>query len=93
MPSNLKSGSGLAALVCMAIGSMTCGASAVTLEVAKKCEELTMKEYPFREPGNPAAGLKRGTTREADRYHRECLEKGGNVDPQPESPAPSGTPR
>ena len=93
MPANLNSGSGLAALVCIAVGSMACGASAVTPEVAKKCEELTITQYPFREPGNPAAGLKRGTPLEAEPYHRKCLEHGGNVNAGPISPAQSDAPR
>jgi len=61
MFSHVKSASALAGLVCIAVGCMTGGASAVTAEVAKKCAALTAKAYPPRVPGNPAAGLAKGT--------------------------------
>jgi hypothetical protein len=42
------------ALICIALGSTPNRATAVTVEVAKKCEALTAKAYPPREVGNPA---------------------------------------
>src|ERR1700693_1822139 len=70
---NLKSGSAVAALVCIAVGSMTAVASAVTAEVAKKCETLADKAYPPRVPGNPAAGSATGTAQSKRSYFSKCL--------------------
>jgi hypothetical protein len=64
-------------------GSTT--AIAVTVEVAKKCGVLVAKAFPPRVPGNPAAGLARGTPQEQRDYFRQCLEKGGNMDNAKES--------
>jgi hypothetical protein len=55
---NLKIGSAFVALVCIAVAP---NASAVTAEVAKKCNALTAKAYPPRVVGNPAAGSAKGT--------------------------------
>jgi hypothetical protein len=92
---NLKSGSGLAALVCIGVGSMTGSASAVTVEVAKKCEALTIKAYPPRVAGNPAAGSAKGTGAAERSYFRECVANGGNMEGHvpATSPARSDRPR
>ena len=89
MLANLKSGSALAALVCIAVGSIAGSASAVTAEVAKKCEALTIKAYPPRVPGNPAAGSAKGTGPVERSYFRKCVANGGNMKDQapPTSPA------
>jgi hypothetical protein len=59
---------------------MTNGALAVSVEVAKKCDALTAKAYPPREPGNPAAGSDKGTGLEAQSYHEKCIANGGKMD-------------
>jgi hypothetical protein len=74
---NLKIGSALVALVCIAVAP---NASAVTAEVAKKCNALTAKAYPPRVPGNPAAGLAKGTAQSARDYFNKCVANGGNMD-------------
>ena len=51
MLSNLKSGSALAALVCIGVGSMTGGASAISAKVAKKCDALCTSA-PASDPGS-----------------------------------------
>jgi hypothetical protein len=56
------------------------GASAVTAEVAKKCAALTAKAYPPRVPGNPAAGLAKGTAQSERDYFNKCVANGGNMD-------------
>ena len=43
MFASLKSGSALAALICLAASLITTSAPAITVEVAKKCNELTAK--------------------------------------------------
>jgi len=80
MLANLRSGGAPAALLCIGVGLMTGSASAVTVEVAKKCEILTAKAFPPREPGNPAAGSAKGTGPAERRYFNECVANGGNMD-------------
>jgi hypothetical protein len=80
MFANLKSRSLLALLVCTGIGPMTVSASAVTAKVAKKCDALTMKAFPPRVPGNPAAGTAKGTPRSVQSYFSKCVANGGNMD-------------
>lgn len=75
-----KVGCALVVLVCVATGPMMGSASAVTVEVAKKCDDLTAKAYPPRVPGNPAAGLLRGTAQSQRKYYRKCVANAGNVD-------------
>ena len=77
---NLKSGSALVALIFIAVGSMTNGASATSVEVAKKCGALTAKAYPPREVGNPAAGSAKGTGQSERDYFNKCVANGGNID-------------
>jgi hypothetical protein len=81
---NPKSRSRGAVLVCIAVGSMMVSASAITVEVAKKCDALTMKAFPPRVPGNPAAGSAKGTGRSVRSYFNKCVANGGNMnDPAP----------
>ena len=61
MSTNLKKTSVLVALVCVAVGCMTGSASAVTAQLAKKCQALTAQAFPPLVPGNPAAGSAKGT--------------------------------
>jgi hypothetical protein len=67
-------------LVCVAIGSMTNGASAISLDVAKKCHATTAKAFPPREVGNPAAGSAKGSGQVQQEYFRKCAANGGNGD-------------
>jgi hypothetical protein len=80
MFANLKLGSALVALICIAAGSMTNSASAVTAEVAKKCAALTAKAYPPRVVGNPAAGSAKGTGQSERDYFNKCVANGGKMD-------------
>jgi hypothetical protein len=77
---NRKFWSALVALICIAGGSMTNSASAITVEVAKKCEALTAKAYPPRVIGNPAAGSAKGTGRSERDYFNKCVANGGKMD-------------
>ena len=79
MLAHVKFGSALVGLVCIAVGWMNGGASAVTAEIAKKCAALTAKAYPPRVPGNPAAGLAKGTTQSERAYFNKCVANGGNM--------------
>jgi hypothetical protein len=78
--SNVRSVSVGVALICFAVGGMTSSASAVTLELAKKCSALMAKAYPPREPGNPAAGSAKGNGGAAQTYYQKCLANNGKVD-------------
>ena len=94
MFSKVKSVSVSVALICIAVGSTTNGASAVTAELARKCSALMAKAYPPREPGNPAAGSAKGDGPAAQTYYQKCLANNGKVDDnagtQANSPAPQG---
>jgi hypothetical protein len=63
------------ALVCLAPR-----ASAVTVEVAKKCDALIAKAFPPRVVGNPAAGSAKRTAQSERDFFRKCVAYGGNMD-------------
>jgi hypothetical protein len=52
-------------------------------EVANKCVALTAKAYPPRVPGNPAAGLAKGTAQSARNYYNKYMADNGNMDERP----------
>jgi hypothetical protein len=68
------------ALSLVAIGLAPRGASAITLEVARKCNALVAKEFPPREVGNPAAGSAKGSGLAQRDYFSKCVANGGNMD-------------
>ena len=81
MFAHVKFGTALVGLVCIAVGWMNGGALAVTdAEVAKKCAALTAKAFPPRVPGNPAAGLAKGTAQSERDYFNKCVANRGNMD-------------
>jgi hypothetical protein len=67
-------------LICATLLSTPDRASAVTVEVAKKCIALTDAAYPPRIPGNPAAGSAKGTGRSEQDYFSKCVARGGKMD-------------
>jgi hypothetical protein len=68
------------ALPLAAVGLAPTDASAVSVEIAKKCSSLVAKAFPPREPGNPAAGSLKGTAQDQRDYFNKCLTNGGNMD-------------
>src|SRR6516162_2384071 len=87
MFAHVKFESALVGLVCIAVGCMNGRASAVTAEVARKCAALTAKAYPPQVPGNPAAGLAKGTVQSKRDYFNKCVANGGTMDDDaPEHP-------
>jgi len=68
----------LVASTCIANLVMASGASAITVEVAKKCGTLANKAFPPRVPGNPAAGRANGTSQDVRKYFDNCVANGGN---------------
>jgi hypothetical protein len=81
MLAKVKCGRAVAVLTFIAIGLIPRGASAVTAEIARKCEALAYKAYPPQVVGNPAAGGARGPA--AREYFKLCLKNGGSMDGQP----------
>jgi hypothetical protein len=77
---NVRSASAAVALICFAVGATTTSASAVSMELARKCSALMGKAYPPREPGNPAAGSAKGNGAAAQAYYQKCLANNGKVD-------------
>jgi hypothetical protein len=55
----------------IAVLPATIGASAVTVEVAKKCDALVAKKFSPREPGNPAAGNASGAAESQREYFKK----------------------
>jgi hypothetical protein len=54
-------------------------AEAISVEVAKKCNLLLAKQFPPREPGNPAAGSAKGNGQAERDYFKKCVDNGGIV--------------
>jgi hypothetical protein len=69
----------LVAATSIAVLPVTLGVSAVTVEVAKKCDALVAKKFPPREPGNPAAGNAGGPAEPQRKYFKRCLANQGNL--------------
>jgi hypothetical protein len=67
-------------VLCSLVGLLPITASAITVEVAKKCNVLLAKEFPPRERGNPAAGSTKGTAQSQRDYFNRCVANGGNMD-------------
>ncbi len=68
------------AFLLVAAGLAPTGASAITVEVAKKCNALLAKAFPPREVGNPAAGSAKGSGQQQRDYFKKCVAKDGNMD-------------
>jgi hypothetical protein len=47
--------------------------SAITLEVARKCNAAAAKAFPPRVPGNPAAGSAAGSGADQRTYYSKCV--------------------
>ena len=82
MFANMKNWITLLALLCIVFGPMTNRTSAITVELAKKCNALTAKAFAPREVGNPAAGSAKGTGKAEWDYYNKCVANGGNMDDQ-----------
>jgi hypothetical protein len=67
-------------VICATFGWLPDQASAITAEVARKCNALTAKQFPPREIGNPAAGSVKGSGRSQQDYFNKCVASGGKVD-------------
>jgi hypothetical protein len=75
--------SGCAVAVLMAAGLLPSGASAISVEVAKKCDILVAKAFPPRQDGNPAAGSAKGSGQAEVDYFNKCVANGGNMNSRP----------
>jgi hypothetical protein len=79
VPSKLKYWTVPVTLICLWYLPMAQNAPAISVEVAKKCGTLTDTAYPFRVPGNPAAGRTLGTAQDVRDYFNKCVANGGNM--------------
>ena len=70
------------AFVCIAIGLIPGIASAITVELAKKCNAMVAAAFPPRVPGNPAAGSEKGSGRQMQEDFKKCVENQGKM-PEP----------
>jgi hypothetical protein len=55
-------------------------AAALTVQLARKCDSFTAKAYPPRVPGNPAAGLAKGSPQKARAYFHQCVVRNGKME-------------
>ena len=65
-------------LACLACTPTADTASALTAEVAKKCNALLDQAFPPLVIGNPAAGRK-GTAKARQDFYRQCIANGGKM--------------
>ena len=82
MFASLKSCLTRLALVSISVGLLSGSASAITVELARKCNALTALAFPPRVPGNPAAGSEKGSGRQMQDYFKKCVENQGKM-PEP----------
>ena len=80
MSTGLKPKHAFLVLIFATFGWLPDQASAITAEVARKCNALTAKQFPPREIGNPAAGSTKGSGRSQHEYFNKCVASGGKVD-------------
>ncbi len=50
---------------------------AISVELARKCQALTDKQFPPRVVGNPAAGSAKGSGLEQQAFFKKCIANGG----------------
>ena len=79
MFASLKSGLTRFAFVCVAIGLMSGSASAITVELARKCNAMVAAAFPPRQLGNPAAGSEKGSGKQMQDYFKKCVENQGKM--------------
>ena len=82
MRAKLKFPAATIGLMCIGYVSIPDAASAITVELARKCQALTAKAFPPRVAGNPAAGSAKGSGREESAYYKKCVENNGKMDEQ-----------
>jgi hypothetical protein len=58
-------------------------AFAISADVARSCNALVAKQFPPRQPGNPAAGSAKGDAKAERAYFEKCVANGGKMDEQP----------
>jgi hypothetical protein len=86
--SDLKSKAAIAVAVLFATRLVPAAAVAITAEVAKKCDALVAREFPLREPGNPAAGSAKGSAQAERDYFNQCVANGGTMNGPADKNAP-----
>lgn len=86
---DLKSKAAITVVLLLAAARLApAGAAAITAEVAKKCDALVAREFPLREPGNPAAGSAKGSAQAERDYFNHCVANGGTMNGPADNNAP-----
>jgi hypothetical protein len=80
MPFRLSFGVLLSGFTSLVVLWAPAPAQAITAELARKCSALTAKQFPSREPGNPAAGSTKGSGRDQQAFFNKCVGNNGKVD-------------
>jgi hypothetical protein len=58
-------------------------AMAISVELAKKCRDMAIKAHPYTLPG-----IKAGSAEGERSYFKDCVEKGGNMSADHQTPDP-----
>jgi hypothetical protein len=72
--------------VAVSVAAAATPASAISLELAKKCRTLALKAHPYKLPGEKGPG---SAVAERD-YYNQCVTKGGNMGEENSSTGRSG---
>jgi hypothetical protein len=80
MNSESRARSTASALLLSSLILIPTNTSAITVEVAKKCNALINKQFPPRQIGNPAAGSSKGTGKAQREFFNKCVTDGGKAD-------------
>jgi hypothetical protein len=74
------------ALALIAVISTVTPASAITVELAKKCRAMAFKAYPPK-----LAGVKSGNAQAERTFYKQCIANGGTMPANEEQSAPAAT--
>jgi len=80
MPFRLSFGVLLSGFTGLVVLSAPAPAEAITADLARRCNALTAKQFPPREPANPAAGSTKGSGRDQQAYFNRCVANNGKTD-------------
>lgn len=87
MTTSMKAFAALAMIAVMCAAATP--ASAISVELAKKCRALMLKAYPYELPGN-----RKGNSEAQREYFNKCVANDGNMPAEPKAAEPkAGEPK
>ncbi len=70
----------LTILMCAGLMAPIGHVSAITTDVARKCNAAVVQAFPPRTPGNPALGSAKGDPQAVRAFFNKCVANNGKVD-------------